>query len=109
MFNVLDPQGGMKADLIILKDRPYEAQAFGRRRRQRVQDVDLFLISPEDSILSKLEWSKRSGSDRQFRDAVGVAAVQGDGLDVAYLHRWAAELGVDDLLRRVLEESAGDR
>ena len=46
MFNVLDPRGGMKADLIILKDRPFHVQAFERRRRGQVQGVDLVLISP---------------------------------------------------------------
>ncbi len=106
MFNVLDPQGGLKADLIILKDRAFQRQGFGRRQRRRIQDVDLFLVSPEDSILSKLEWAKQGGSERQVRDAVGVAAVQGGRLDLAYLRRWAAELGVEELLNEVLQQAS---
>ena len=109
MFNVLDPHGGLKADLIILKDRPFDVQEFGRRRTGRIQDVEVVLISPEDSILSKLEWSKRGGSERQLRDALGVAVVQGERLDLAYLRRWAVELGVEDLLEKVLDESARTR
>ena len=104
-----DQPPGLKADLIILKDRPFDVQEFGRRRTGRIQDVEVVLISPEDSILSKLEWSKRGGSERQLRDALGVAVVQGERLDLAYLRRWAVELGVEDLLEKVLDESARTR
>jgi len=43
-------------------------------------------------------------SQRQWRDAVGVIKVQGDALDVAYLQRWAAELGITSLLDMALRE-----
>jgi len=35
----------------------------------------------------------------------GVLKRQGDKLDLAYLERWAGELGVADLLSRALQES----
>ena len=41
-------------------------------------------------------------SDRQWRDILGVLAVQGDRLDLAYMRQWAAPLGVSDLLERAL-------
>jgi hypothetical protein len=44
-------------------------------------------------------------SERQWLDAVGVIAVQRDALDLSYLRRWAAELGVGDLLERALDEA----
>ena len=60
------------------------------------------LASAEDSILSKLEWSRKSGeSQQQLADAAGVVRMAGGDLDVAYIERWAAELGVLDLWRRV--------
>ncbi len=109
MFNVIEPETGAKADLIVRKDGPFGIEAFRRRRPGQVEGGEVFLISPEDSILSKLEWAKRGGSDRQVRDAVGVAAVQGEALDVEYLKRWAAELDVEDLLREVLDEAERTR
>ena len=58
------------------------------------------LASPEDTILSKLEWAKKAGrSEKQIDDAAGVLAVN-PGIDRAYVERWAAELGVLELWRR---------
>ena len=44
-------------------------------------------------------------SERQWLDVVGVMKVQGAALDLEYLRRWAAELGVDDLLETALHEA----
>jgi len=101
MFNVIDPASGQKADLIVRGDAPFDLVEFGRRRRERVMDLEVELSTPEDVILSKLKWSKESGSERQIRDALGVALAQWKRLDQAYLDEWAAVLGVGDLLERV--------
>lgn len=107
MFNVIDTTTGWKADLIVRKDRPYSLCEFDRRRAVEFMGRRYFLVSPEDSILSKLEWCKLGESERQFRDALQVAAVMGPALDLAYLRRWAAELGVADLLDRLLADAGG--
>jgi hypothetical protein len=61
------------------------------------------LVSPEDAILSKLEWARRSGdSERQLRDAAGVLELN-PSLDQQYVEKWAEALGVDDLWRRIAE------
>jgi hypothetical protein len=66
----------------------------------------LVVSAPEDTILKKLEWSRRSGgSEKQFGDALSVYEVQAGQLDEEYLRKWAAELGVADLLVRLLEEA----
>jgi hypothetical protein len=52
-------------------------------------------------ILTKLEWAKSSGSERQIRDAAGIVEVQGSALDGAWLARWAKALGVEDLIARI--------
>lgn len=57
--------------------------------------------TPEDTTLSKLEWARKGGSDRQLDDAAGIVAVQGSALDVAYIERWSAMLRVLDLWQRV--------
>jgi hypothetical protein len=97
-FNAVEMQHACKIDLVFLKDRPFSRMEFGRR-----QPVDLpfgrqvAIVTAEDSILSKLEWARRSGeSERQLRDAAGVVELNGS-LDVDYIERWAMELGVLDL------------
>jgi hypothetical protein len=49
-------------------------------------------------IISKLIWSKDSGSELQLRD---VRSLLDESVDRAYLEQWAADLGVADLLRKV--------
>ena len=38
-------------------------------------------------------------------DVIGVMRIQFDQLDQAYLNRWAADLGVSDLLQRAWTEA----
>ena len=59
------------------------------------------IVTPEDAILSKLEWARRSGdSDKQLADAAGVLDIN-PALDREYIARWAQELGVTDLWQRI--------
>jgi hypothetical protein len=107
MFNIIDVESGMKADLIFRKARPFSREEFSRRSRRTVlgdKGPDVFVVSPEDVILAKLEWTAQAGSQQQYRDALRVAIARKDRLDRNYLSRWAAELGCDALLRTLLEE-----
>jgi hypothetical protein len=56
----------------------------------------LWIVSVEDLILSKLEWSRESGSEQQRRD---VALLLKAPLDGAYLDEWAVRLGLSGLLK----------
>jgi len=105
MFNVIDNHTGWKADLIIRKKKPFSIGEFQRRRQVSINGLDIWMLSPEDVILSKLEWSGVQQSDRQFRDALGVAIVKWDNLDWDYLKKWAYELQVDDLLKQLIEKA----
>jgi hypothetical protein len=101
-FNVIEMLRAVKVDLIVRKPRPFSEEEFKRRQR-----VDLSLgrpvdmVTPEDAILSKLEWARRSGdSERQLRDAAGVLELN-PSIDKHYVARWAEDLGVSDLWRRI--------
>jgi hypothetical protein len=91
---------GWKVDLVIRKDRPFSRSEFRRRVPARLLGVDVFVATAEDTVLAKLEWAAQGASDRQVANATAVLAVGGERLDGAYLDRWAAELGVVDLLAR---------
>ncbi len=105
MFNVIDTRSACKADLIIRKDRPYSQQEFARRTEANFLGIDVYILSPEDSILSKLEWAKGRQSQTQFKDALGVLMAQKDKLDFDYLKNWAKELGIEDALNKLIKES----
>jgi len=99
-FNVIDTTTGWKVDLIIRKDRPFSISEFQRRVPANVAHVDLHVATKEDTVLAKLEWAAMGGSDRQVVDASTVLAVNAGRLDEEYLDRWAAELGVTELLAK---------
>ena len=58
------------------------------------------MVSLQDRILAKLEWS--SGlSELQLRDCRNLVVANRDTLERPYLERWAKVLGVTDWLERV--------
>jgi hypothetical protein len=109
-FNVIHLATSYKVDVFVPKGRAYDRVALERIRKDPLDSADpvaeFFLASPEDTVLSKLEWFRLGEeiSDRQWRDVIGVLKVQGDRLDEAYMAHWAVELGVRDLLERALHE-----
>ena len=110
-FNVIHLATMMKVDVFAIRTREYSRQAFERMQTAALEDRDgareFYLCAPEDTILAKLEWFQMGGevARRQWDDALGVLEVQGDLLDRDYLERWAAELGLTDLLERLLLEA----
>ncbi len=105
MFNIIDSLQGWKADLIICKERPYSQEEFYRRTQGTIAGINVMVASPEDIILSKLEWAKKGQSQLQFRDALGVASIQFQQLDIDYLRKWAKDLKIDQLLNTLLEQA----
>ena len=71
------------------------------------EDALVYFASPEDTVLSKLDWYRRDGevSDRQWGDVLAVLKVQGSALDIGYLRTWASRLDIADLLERALAEA----
>lgn len=88
---------GWKIDVVVLKQRPYSHAEFERRISTRLLGADVFVATAEDTILSKLEWASKSGSERQLQDVMSIVAVKGNTLDVAYIDGWAQSLGVQAL------------
>ena len=100
MFNVIHSKLLAKADLIVRKPEPYRETEFGRRRRLQVDGAVIWVVSPEDLVISKLLWAKESGSELQWRDARAIILSVGS-LDRAYMEKWASDLSVSDLLEEV--------
>lgn len=109
MFNVIDTATGWKVDLIIRKDRAFSREEFGRRRPATIAGVRTHVSTPEDAILSKLEWHRMSGSDIQRRDVIEMIIANLDSLDRAYLHHWAEELDLGKVLGDVWDEALTER
>jgi hypothetical protein len=101
-FNVLDNRSAMKIDFWLLKPDLFEQEMFRRRVQVRAFGERAWIATAEDVLLHKLYWDAITPSERQRSDAAGVFAVQQGQMDLAYLRRWAAELGVIDTLEAIL-------
>ncbi|RPI91703.1 MAG: hypothetical protein EHM40_14940 [Chloroflexi bacterium] len=109
-FNLIHYETAFKVDVFIRKARAFDQMQLERRRTSVIStdpEQSIYVTSPEDVILSKLEWYRMGGevSDRQWRDILGVLKTRAGELDVDYLRKWAGELKVPDLLERALTES----
>lgn len=92
MFNVIDSATGWKIDLIFPKSRPFDQVEFRRRGTAKLFDIQLFVASAEDVVISKLEWAKLAGSQRQIEDVARVLVAQWEALDKNYLSQWIPAL-----------------
>lgn len=110
-FNMIHRETMFKVDIFIPRPRPFLQSQLSRAQRQTFYletEISAKFASPEDTILSKLEWYRMGGevSDRQWRDIIGVLKTRAGELDLEYLRKWAAELHVSDLLERALQDSS---
>ena len=99
--NLIHVETALKVDLIPARDREFSQLEFSRRVAAKMLGKPRWFASPEDTLISKLEWAKRGGGERHVEDAIGVARVQGPALDWTYIHQWGHALDLAELIRRV--------
>lgn len=108
-FNVIHLESMFKVDIFIPKKRLFDRKQLSRRQETQLgeEQVSLFILSPEDTVLAKLEWYRLGGevSDQQWRDILGVLIIQQNQLDHHYMQQMANQLDTADLLERALQEA----
>lgn len=100
-FNFIDSASGLKIDFIVGSDDEFSLLKFERSQPKTVDGQQVYFISPEDLILSKLLWHKESLSTRQLEDVESIMKISGEKLDWGYLEKWASHLGVLEALRKL--------
>lgn len=95
---------GVELELFFTKGHPCYAREFERRVLITFRGEQIPFLSPEDLILRKLVNSKLR-TKHDIDDAVNVARVQGDRLDLGYLREHCGVQRVCGLLEEVLEEA----
>jgi hypothetical protein len=109
-FNLIHLATMFKIDVFVSKGRPFDREAAARARPEALDEGPesprFPVASAEDTVLAKLEWFRHGGetSERQWWDITGILRVTAD-IDHGYLRRWAASLGVTDLLERALADA----
>ncbi|MFM7886106.1 MAG: hypothetical protein ACKPCM_05325 [Pseudanabaena sp.] len=105
ILQVIQMESISRADLMIAGESAFDLIQFERKQAIEVWDGQvLFYASAEDVVLNKLKWRLQSGSEKQWRDVLGILKVQGDLLDLGYLREWASVLEVLEDLNLAIEQ-----
>jgi hypothetical protein len=103
-FNIIHPASGLKMDIVIRDQCPYNESRFRRIRRIKPgEGYEANFASPEDIIIMKMRYYKEGGSDKHLRDIAGILKISGAEIDRAYIHDWAIQLGVLEIWDRVIQ------
>ncbi len=102
-FNLIEMATGWKADLIFRKERDFSRAEFGRRQQVQAFGIKMWMVTPEDLVISKLEWAKQANSERQLRDVAGILAAKTQSLDIRYIESWVDLMGLRPQWSRVVD------
>lgn len=111
-FNLIHFDSSFKVDIFIPKRRAFDELQLKNGLPSLLDPQSnrlVNLLSPEDTVLAKLEWYKMGNklSDRQWQDILGVMCINHGKLDLDYMVKCAKALNVDDLLEKAIEQSTG--
>ena len=94
-FNYIPAETGLKVDFwVITGENKTGLEELKRKRKELFEGQEIFFISPEDLILSKLRWARLSASTRHAEDIQSVLSASGNKLDLEYLKREATAQGL---------------
>lgn len=102
VFNMIHMALVVKVDVVVRNETEYRRTEFARRRRVAIEGQVLFVVAPEDLILSKLDWARESRSAMQLADVRNLVESVVD-LDREYLADWTRRLGLDALSREATQ------
>lgn len=90
MFNIIDHASNFKADFIILKNDIFRQEEFSRRVKMDYFGKTIYVVSPEDLLISKLKWIQELQSAIHMEDIRNLAAIP--DLDWPYISEWIEKL-----------------
>ncbi len=106
MFNLIHLKEGDKVDFWILTESDFDTTRFSRKYEEKISDIKVKVSTPEDTILSKLQWAKLSdGSERQLYDATRVYEIQYHKLNISYIEQWVKKLQLTKYWNQLLKIS----
>jgi len=72
-----------------------DERALRNKRKVDLNDIAIWIASPEDTILNKLVFAR----EQDMKDALGILVRQYDTLDMDYLEKTTKSIGVNDALK----------
>jgi len=91
IFNLIHNKSSIKVDCIVRKNNTYRKIEFKRRKKIQLADTNIFIVSKEDLVISKLFWIKESNSELQKSDVKNLLI---SGFNKEYLLNWVEKLNL---------------
>ncbi len=108
-FNIIHPSSGLKVDIILRKNTPFDASRFSRFRR--IWPAETYIANfaaPEDIIIIKMVYYRNGGSEKHLRDITGILKVSREEVDFTYVADWARCLGLIEIWELILKRLGGE-
>jgi hypothetical protein len=99
MFNIIHNDSVFKIDFIIRKDSNYREIEFKRKQKIELDGVSIWVVAPEDLIISKLAWAKESFSEMQLGDIRNLFRTI-KTLDRNYIDKWVKNLELNQVYEK---------
>jgi len=103
-FNFIDGMTGVKVDFWPVGSQPFDKSKMDRRIAKEILGRNIYFISPEDLILSKLLWFREGESAKQREDVESILRMQ-ENLDRKYLQMWSEIHKTSEILNQLWEKT----
>ena len=99
-----DRETAFTVELFWHSDDPHDQERFARRQKFSIFGRDVWILSREDVLVTKLRWLLLQNRPKHRIDIESVIAVQGDAIDWPYVEAWCDQHGSRKLLAQIREE-----
>lgn len=101
-FNFIESDSGLKIDFWVSEKDISSPPEFKNKKLKKIDGQNVYFVSPEDLILSKLQWYQQTNSSRHLEDVDSIFKISGKILDKKYLKKWSEKLGVLSILNKLI-------
>ena len=92
-FNLINQSSGIKVDIVLDKENDFYKSEFARRKKiEIVPGTEIFIATPEDLILKKLDYYREGQSEKHLNDVRDI--VMNLKVDDVYIKMWVERLGL---------------
>ncbi|MDZ4678417.1 MAG: hypothetical protein SGI74_13020 [Oligoflexia bacterium] len=92
-FNLIHQTSEIKINIVLRKKTPFSTSEFSRRNLVKLApDFEVYIATPEDVIIKKLDFYREGGSEKYLVDVREILA--GTEVDKIYLNKWIMQLGL---------------
>lgn len=103
-FNAIYLATAAKVDFVPLKPEPFSQTEFSRRHLIVVRDENVWFVTAEDYIISKLRTYATTKSDFQLADLRNVLGMQMERLDWNYVWAWSERFSLRSELEIIIND-----